>query len=150
MAGKAGAAAAVKGMARLRVLSGKATPSPAIGQALGPLGVNMAEFCKKFNDDTAKLTPGMPVPTLLTAYEDRTYSFEMKTPPTSWFLKQVSGVDKGSKTPGKEFVGKVSVKHIYEIAKIKKTDAHQALVPIESLSRSVASTAKSMGLRVVH
>ena len=140
---------AVKGMARLRVLSGKATPSPAIGQALGPLGVNMAEFCKKFNDDTAKLTPGMPIPTLLTAYEDRTYKFEMKTPPTSWFLKQVAGVDKGSNNPGKEEVGKVSVKQIYEIAKIKKTDDHQFLVPMESLSRSIASTAKSMGLKVV-
>lgn len=140
---------AIKGMARLRVLSGKATPSPAIGQALGPLGVNMAEFCKKFNDETAKLTPGMPIPTLLTAYEDRTYKFEMKTPPTSWFLKQVAGVDKGSNNPGKEEVGKVSVKQIYEIAKIKKTDDHQFLVPLESLSRSIASTAKSMGLKVV-
>jgi large subunit ribosomal protein L11 len=141
--------AAIKGIARLRVLSGQAQPSPTIGQALGPLGVNMVEFCKKFNDDTKKLTPGMPIPVNLTAYEDRTYEFTTKTPPTSWLLKQVSGITKGTTHPGKTIVGEVSSKQIYEIAKIKAHDEHLSHIPMEGLCKSIKSTATSMGLKTV-
>ena len=140
---------AIKGLAKTRVLSGQAQPSPAIGQALGPLGVNMVEFCKKFNDQTKTLTPGMPIPVTLTAFEDRTYEFKTKTPPTMWFLKQVAGVQKGTTYPGKTVVGEVSSKQIYEIAKIKLQDEHMQHIPIESVCKSIKSTATSMGLKTV-
>jgi|TARA_B110000091_G_scaffold72895_1_gene80349 large subunit ribosomal protein L11 len=143
------ATAAIKGIARLRVLSGQAQPSPTIGQALGPLGVNMVEFCKKFNEHTKKLTPGMPTPVMLTAFEDRTYDFKTKTPPTTWLLKQVSGVEKGTTAPGKELVGEVSSKQIYEIAKIKVQDEHLSDISLESLCKSIKATATSMGLKTV-
>ena len=139
----------VKGVARLLVPSGGAKPSPAIGQALGPLGVNMAEFCKKFNDETSSLVPDMPLPVTLTAYEDRTYDFVTRTPSASFYLKKAAGLEKGSKTPGKDVVGDVSVRAIYEIAKIKKTDKHLQALSEEALTKSIVSTAKSMGLRVV-
>ena len=126
----------VKGTARLRLIAGKAQPSPTIGQALGPLGVNMVEFCKQFNDRTAKWN------------KDRTYNFVTKSPPAVWFLKQASNVSKGATEPGKETVGKVSMRAIYEIAKIKKRDDHLKLHSIEALSASIIGTAKSMGMEI--
>ena len=109
----------------------------------------MVEFCKKFNEHTKKLTPGMPIPVNLTAFEDRTYEFTTKTPPTSWYLMQASGIDKGTTAPGKTVVGEVSVKQIYEIAKIKQTDEHLSDLSLESLCKSIRSTATSMGLQTV-
>jgi large subunit ribosomal protein L11 len=111
--------------------------------------VNMVEFCKKFNEHTKKLTPGMPTPVMLTAFEDRTYDFKTKTPPTTWLLKQVSGVQKGTTAPGKELVGEVSSKQIYEIAKIKVQDEHLSDISLESLCKSIKATATSMGLKTV-
>ena len=140
----------VKGTARLRLIAGKAQPSPAIGQALGPLGVNMVEFCKQFNDKTAKWNKdrNITIPVNLTAYEDRTYTFVTKTPPTVWFLKQAAEITKCAAEPGKETVGAVSLRAIYEIAKIKKRDYHLQLHSIEALSASIVGTAKSIGMEV--
>ena len=112
-------ALAVKGTARLRMIAGKAQPSPAIGQALGPLGVNMVEFCKQFNDRTAKYNKdrNIPIPVNLTAYEDRTYDFMIKSPPTVWFLKQAAAF-KVCDSLGKKRLASV-VTGNYEIAKIQ-------------------------------
>ena len=143
-------AQAIKGMARLRVLAGAAQPSPAIGQALGPLGVNMVEFCKQFNDRTTKWNKDrkIPVPVNVVAFEDRTFDFSIKTPPTSWFIKQAAGIGKGSPEPGKESAGTIDVRAVYEIAKIKQRDDHLEMIPLKSLAASVVGTAKSMGIQV--
>ena len=132
------------------MIAGKAQPSPAIGQALGPLGVNMVEFCKQFNDRTAKYNKdrNIPIPVNLTAYEDRTYDFMIKSPPTVWFLKQAAGISKCATQPGKETVGEVSLRAVYEIAKIKKQDYYLQLHPLESLVSSIIGTAKSIGMEV--
>ncbi|CEG40260.1 ribosomal protein l11 [Plasmopara halstedii] len=141
--------APVKGIVRLRVLAGKASPSPAIGQALGPLGVNMMEFCKAFNDRTSKLTENIPVPVVLTAFTDRTFSFTTKTPPASWFLKKAAGITSGSSTPGQKVVGTVSLRQIYEIAKVKQEDEMVDYIDLQSICKTLIGSAKSMGLEVV-
>ncbi len=141
--------AAVKGVVRLRVAAGKAAPSPAIGQALGPLGVNMMEFCRSFNDRTAHLTPNIPVPVQLTAMADRSFTFVIKTPPTSWFLKKAAQITSGSDMAGQKEVGTVSLRHVYEIAKVKQQDELLDFIDLPSLSKSIIGTARSMGLRVV-
>ncbi|OQR93227.1 50S ribosomal protein L11 [Achlya hypogyna] len=140
---------AVKGVVRLRVAAGKAAPSPAIGQALGPLGVNMMEFCRSFNDRTAHLTPNIPVPVQLTAMADRTFTYTIKTPPTTWFLKKAAQITSGSDLTGQKEVGTVSLRHIYEIAKVKQQDELLDYIELESLCKSIIGSAKSMGLRVV-
>ncbi|KAF4044964.1 Ribosomal protein L11 RNA binding domain [Phytophthora infestans] len=140
---------AVKGVVRLRVLAGKASPSPAIGQALGPLGVNMMEFCKAFNDRTSKMTENIPVPVVLTAYSDRTFNFVTKTPPTSWFLKKAAGIKSGSSTPGQQVVGTVHLRQIYEIAKVKQQDEMVDYIDLQSICKTLIGSAKSMGLDVV-
>ncbi|KAJ0398081.1 hypothetical protein P43SY_001171 [Pythium insidiosum] len=140
---------AVKGVVRLRVLAGKAAPSPAIGQALGPLGVNMMEFCKAFNERTSKHIENIPIPVSLTAFADRTFKFEIKTPPASWFLKRAAGITGGSPTPGQKEIGTVHLRQIYEIAKVKQQDEHVDYIELESLCKSLIGSAKSMGIRVV-
>jgi large subunit ribosomal protein L11 len=141
---------AVKGVTRLLVPAGVAKPSPKIGQALGPLGVNMMEFCKKFNDETNKYVPAANLRVKLTAFEDRSYNFEVLPPSTSWFLKRVTGVKKGSPMPGKQFVGEVSLKALYEIAKAKQSmDGNLAIQPLEGVVKSLMGSAHSMGLKVV-
>jgi large subunit ribosomal protein L11 len=139
----------VKGVVRLRVLANKAAPSPAIGQALGPLGVNMMEFCKAFNERTSKHIDNTPVPVTLTAFSDRTFKFEIKTPPTSWFLKRAAGISSGSPLAGQNEVGTVHLRQIYEIAKVKQQDEHVDYIDLESICKSIIGTAKSMGIRVV-
>ena len=143
-------ARAIKGLARLRVLAGAAQPSPAIGQALGPLGVNMVEFCKQFNDRTTKWNKDrkIPVPVNVVAFEDRTFDFSIKTPPTSWFIKQAAGIGNGSREPGKESAGTIDVRAVYEIAKIKQRDDHLEMIPLKAIATSVVGTAKSMGVKV--
>ena len=138
----------VKGIVRLRVNAGKAQPSPTLGQSLGPLGVNMVEFCGKFNEATAGLKAGIPAPVTLTAFDDRTFSFVVKTPPTAYLLRQAAEVDKGASEPGKDTVGTVSARQIYEIAKVKQTDEHLRDQSLEALSKSIVGTAYSMGLEV--
>lgn len=140
----------VKGIARLRILAGKASPSPAIGQALGPLGVNMMEFCKQFNDKSSHFIQGVPIPVVLTAMHDRSFSFYLKTPPTAWFLKKASGLEKGNSLAGNsDDVATIGLGQIIEIAKIKQQDAHLRYIDLEPLSKSIIGTAKSMGIQVV-
>lgn len=134
---------------RLKVGAGGAKPGPAIGQALGPLGLNMAEFCKQFNDKTKEYEKDIPLPVELSAFSNRTFTFVVKTPPTSWFLKRCAGIEDGSKRPGHEIVGQVHVKQIYEIAKAKQADGHLAKIKLESLARSIVGSASSMGLEIV-
>lgn len=135
---------------RLRIDAGAAKPGPAIGQALGPLGLNMADFCKQFNEHTKNHQPGVPLPVELTAYANRTFSFKTKSPPTSWFLKRCAKVSAGSKRPGHEIVGSVHVKQIYEIALMKQKDEGLKHLPLESIARSIAGSCQSIGLSVVN
>jgi large subunit ribosomal protein L11 len=139
----------VKGKVRLLVLSGEAKPGPAIGQALGPLGLNMAEFCKQFNATTTKIKPGIPIPVRLIAYKDRTFTFTTLTPPTTWFLKKCANIEKGSAKPVLEQVGKVTLKQIYEIALIKLQDKHVSHIKPEHFCRSIIGTARTMGIDVI-
>jgi len=142
--------AAVKGVTRVLVQAGSAKPSPALGQALGPLGVNMMEFCKDFNAKTTALKPSALMRVRLTAYEDRTFKYVLSSPPASWYLKRVTGVTLGSKSAGKETVGSVSVKALYEIARAKQAmDTDMALLETESVVKSLMGSARSMGLKVV-
>ncbi|PVU92501.1 hypothetical protein BB561_003779 [Smittium simulii] len=143
-------AATVSSVLRLMIPAGKASPSPPIGPALGQRGVKSMDFCKQFNDKTKNLQPNIPVPTLITIKPDRTFSFVTKSPPTSWFLKRAAGVDKGSKTPGKSTVGKVSLKHIYEIALIKQKDPNLTHIELSKICKSIIGSAKSVGIAVVH
>jgi len=141
--------AAVKGTARLLVLAGGAKPSPAIGQALGPLGVNMMEFTKDFNAKTAGFRPSALMRVRLTAFDDRTFKYSVLAPPTSWFLKRAAGVAKGAAAPGKEVAGSVSVEAVYEIARAKQAhDAGLREVSLEGLARSIVASARSMGIAV--
>ena len=141
---------AVKGTARLLVLAGAAKPSPAIGQALGPLGVNMMDFCKDFNAKTSAYKASALLRVKLTALEDRTFTYEVHAPPVTWYLKRVTGLAKGSPAPGKVVAGNLSLKAVYEIAVSKeKHDAMCTGLPLESIARSVAATAKTMGLKLV-
>jgi len=136
-------------LVRLLLSAGKAAPSPPIGPALGARGVKAIDFCREFNARTAHLQPGIPVPTLITVQPDRTFTFVTKTPPVSYFLKKASGIEKGVAKPGHETNGTISLKHIYEIAKVKQTDAHLKHLPLESIARMVAGSARSLGLNVV-
>src|SRR6202158_5901979 len=112
----------IVGLIKLQGPAGKATPSPPIGPALGQRGLNIMEFCKAFNAQTQNMEPGMPIPVVITAFQDRTFSFITKTPPVSYFLKKAAGLQKGSQTPGTGIVGKVTIAQVHEIAKAKMQD----------------------------
>ncbi|MGQ0664131.1 MAG: 50S ribosomal protein L11 [Pseudomonadota bacterium] len=137
----------VVGYIKLQVPAGQANPSPPIGPALGQRGLNIMEFCKQFNAQTQKLEPGMPVPVTITAYADRTFTFLMRTPPASWFLKRAAKLEAGSKTPGRESVGTVTKAQIRDIAEKKMVDLNTH--DIEAACRMLAGSARSMGLDVV-
>jgi large subunit ribosomal protein L11 len=143
--------AAVKGVARILVTAGSAKPSPAIGQALGPLGVNMMEFCKDFNAKTGNFKPTALMRVRLTAFEDRTFKYVIMAPPTSWYLKRVTGLSKGFGTPKERTAaGEISVRAIYEIAKSKQQyDPFLGSLDTEALAKSIAGSAKAMGLKLV-
>jgi large subunit ribosomal protein L11 len=141
---------AVKGFARLLLQAGGAKPSPAIGQALGPLGVNMMEFCKDFNAKTTLYKPSALMRVKLTAFEDRSYKYGVYAPPTSWYLKRVTGVAKCSSDPGSTSCGDVSIKAVYEIAQSKaKWDPTFAGVPLESICKTVIASARTCGFTIV-
>ena len=142
------AAAAASSLIRLIVPAGKASPSPPVGPALGAKGVKSMDFCKEFNARTSNLEPGTPVPSLITVNPDRTFSFTTKMPPTTWLLKKAAGIDKGAVKPGSEIVGNISVKHVYEIAKIKSQEESLKHLPMESICSTIVATAKSMGIAV--
>mmetsp|Transcript_10222 Transcript_10222/g.20973 ORF Transcript_10222/g.20973 Transcript_10222/m.20973 type:complete len:155 (-) Transcript_10222:8-472(-) len=132
----------------LRVPAAAAKPGPAIGQALGPLGVNMAEFVKQFNDATSSYKPNTPLPVKLSAFSDRTFSFVVQTPPTSELIKQAANVKAGANRPGAEVVGYITPQAVYEIARIKQRDSHREFYPLEGIAKSVVGTCNSMGIVV--
>ena len=134
----------VVGYIKLEIPAGKANPSPPVGPALGQRGLNIMEFCKAFNAATQKVEPGLPIPVIITAYSDRTFTFIMKTPPASILLKKAAGIESGSKRPNTEKVGKVSRKQLEEIAKTKMADLTAA--DMDAAVRTIAGSARSMGL----
>lgn len=136
----------VVGMVKLQIEAAKATPAPPVGTALGPQGVNIMDFCKSFNARTAK-DAGLIIPVVVTVYSDRSYTFITKTPPASVLLKKAAKVEKGSGVPNKNRVGKVTMKQVEEIAKLKFQDLNAA--DVEAAMKSVAGTARSMGIDVV-
>ena len=135
----------VVGQVKLQIEAGKATPAPPVGTALGPQGVNIMDFCKSFNAKTAK-DAGLIIPVVVTVYSDRSYTFITKTPPASVLLKKAAKVEKGSGVPNKNRVGKVTMKQVEEIAKLKFQDLNAA--DIEAAKKTVAGTARSMGIDV--
>lgn len=137
----------IEGYIKLQIPAGKANPSPPVGPALGQRGLNIMEFCKAFNAHTQSMEPGIPVPVVITAYADRTFSFITKTPPVSFFLKKAAGLAKGSKTPGTGTVGKVTVDQVREIAKTKMQDLNAN--DIEAAALMIMGSARSMGIEVV-
>jgi large subunit ribosomal protein L11 len=138
----------VVGYIKLQIPAGKANPSPPVGPALGQRGLNIMQFVKEFNAVTQSLEPGMPVPVVITAYGDRTFTFIMKTPPNTYFLKKAAGISQGTTTPGKgPSVGKVTISQLQEIAKIKLKDTNSS--DIEGVVRQLAGSARSMGVTVV-
>ncbi|AEH50941.1 50S ribosomal protein L11 [Pseudothermotoga thermarum] len=131
---------------RLQLPAGKATPAPPVGPALGQRGVNIMEFCKRFNAETADKA-GMILPVIVTVYEDRSFTFVVKTPPASFLLKKAAGIEKGSGETKRKTVGKVTRKQIEEIAKIKMPDL--TANDLEAAMRIIEGTAKSMGIEIV-
>jgi large subunit ribosomal protein L11 len=129
------------------VPAGAANPSPPIGPALGQRGLNIMEFCKAFNAKTAQMEKGTPIPVVITAYQDRSFTFEMKLPPMSFYLKKAAKIAGGSKTPGRNPAGKVTKAQIREIAQAKLPDLNCDTV--ESAMAMVEGSARSMGLEVV-
>ncbi len=136
----------IAGYVKLQVPAGQANPSPPIGPALGQAGLNIMEFCKAFNAQTQNMEPGMPIPVVITAYGDRTFSFVTKTPPASYFLKKAAKAAKGSAVPNKNKVGKVTMTQVREIAELKMKDlnAHD----IDAAAQMIVGSARSMGIEV--
>lgn len=135
---------------KLRVPSGTARPGPAIGQALGPLGINMAEFCKQFNEKSEHMyEKGVPVSVKLSAFSDRSFKFEVKSPPTSYLIMKAAGLEKGPEQPSPEVAsGYITPEAVYEIAKIKHSDETRWHLPLEGVARSVTGTCRSIGVQV--
>ena len=136
----------ITGSVKLQIEAGKATPAPPVGTALGPQGVNIMDFCKNFNARTAK-DEGLIIPVVVTVYADRSYTFITKTPPAAVLLKRAANIAKGSAEPNKNKVGTVTAKQVEEIAKLKMPDLN--CNTIEAAIKTVAGTARSMGLDVV-
>ena len=137
----------VVGYIKLQVPAGQANPSPPIGPALGQRGLNIMEFCKAFNAATQKMEPGMPVPVVITAFQDKSFTFVLKSPPASVLLKKAAGIASGSKVPNKEKVGKVTRKQVLEIIKAKGSDMN--CNSEEAAFRTIAGTARNMGIDIV-
>ncbi len=136
----------VMGMLKLQVPAGDAKPSPPVGPALGQRGINIMEFCKAFNAKTADMEKGAPCPTVITYYQDKSFTFEIKTPPASYFLKKAAKLSSGSKKPGKETAGSVTVAQVREIAEAKMKDLNANSV--EGAMQIILGSARSMGIEV--
>ncbi len=136
----------VVGFIKLQVPAGKANPSPPIGPALGQRGLNIMEFCKAFNAATQKMEPGLPVPVVITAYQDKSFTFIMKTPPASILIKKAAKIDSGSARPNSNKVGRITRAQIEEIAKAKMPDLTAA--DLNAAVRTIAGSARSMGVEV--
>ena len=138
----------IEGYIKLQIPAGKANPSPPVGTALGPRGLNIMEFCKQFNAATQSLEPGMPIPVVITCFSDRSFSFVTKTPPASYFLLKAAGIEKGSTTTGRGgTVGKVTMAQIRKIAEQKMPDLNAN--DIDAAAQMIKGSARSMGLEVV-
>ena len=137
----------IDGYIKLEIPAGQANPSPPVGPALGQRGLNIMEFCKAFNAATQNLEPGMPTPVIITAYSDRSFSFETKTAPASYFLKRAAKLEKGSGEPSKEPVASVTMKQIRKIAEAKMVDLNAN--DIDAAAKIIAGSARSMGIEVV-
>ena len=138
----------IKGYIKLQVPAGAANPAPPIGPALGQHGVNIMEFCKGFNAKTQEMEKNMPIPVVITVFEDRSFTFELKTPPVTYFIQKATKVAKGSQTPGKGgYVGKLTRKQAEEIANQKMVDLNAK--DLEGAVRMVMGSARSMGIEVV-
>ena len=137
----------IEGYIKLQVPAGSATPSPPIGPALGQRGVNIMEFCKAFNASTQEMEKGMPIPTVITVYGDRSFTFITKTPPASYFLKKAAGLKSGSKEPSKISAGTIKQSQIKEIAEAKMADLNAN--DIDQAMKIISGSARSMGLEVV-
>jgi large subunit ribosomal protein L11 len=137
----------ILGYIKLQVPAGSATPSPPIGPALGQRGVNIMGFCKEFNARTEKEAKGTPLPTVITVYQDKSFTFVTKTPPASFFIKHALNIKSGSKTPGRESAGKISRTQLREIAEKKMKDLNA--IDIEAAAKIIEGSARSMGLQIV-
>ena len=134
------------GTMKLQVKAGQANPSPTVGPALGQRGINIMEFCKAFNAKTADLEPGAPCPTVITYYQDKSFSMDIKTPPASYYLKKAAKVKSGAKTPSRETVGSVTVAQVREIAEAKMADLNAN--DIDGAMKIILGSARSMGIEV--
>ncbi|MGH6719565.1 MAG: 50S ribosomal protein L11 [Alphaproteobacteria bacterium] len=137
----------IAGYIKLTVPAGQANPSPPIGPALGQRGLNIMEFCKVFNAQSQGFEGGTPIPVVITAYQDRSFTFVMKTPPAAHFLRKAAMIDKGSATPGREIKGSVTMAQVREIAQKKMVDLNAK--DLDGACRIIAGSARSMGLDVV-
>lgn len=136
----------IVGFIKLQVPAGKANPSPPIGPALGQRGLNIMEFCKAFNAQTQGVEPGMPIPVVITAYADKSFTFVMKTPPATFLIKKAAGVQKGSSKPHTDKVGKLTRAQAEQIATTKRADLTAA--DMDAAVRTIAGSARSMGITV--
>ena len=136
----------IDGYIKLQVPAGKANPSPPIGPALGQRGVNIMEFCKAFNAASQDAEPGSPIPVLITVFADKSFTFEMKTPPASYFLRKAAKLPKGGSEPGRETAGSVTMAQVREIAEAKMKDLNTT--DVDQAARIIAGSARSMGLEV--
>ena len=136
----------IAGYLKLQVPAGAANPSPPIGPALGQRGLNIMEFCKAFNAKTQEMEKGAPIPVVITIFQDKSFTFDMKTPPVSFFLKKAAKLQKGGTTPGKAVAGTISEAQVREIAEQKMADLNATTV--EAAMAMVAGSARSMGLKV--
>lgn len=134
---------------RITIPAGSASPAPPLGPALGQKGVNLGKFCKEFNERTSNVIDGAPSPTDIDVYSDRSFKFTVGLPISSWLLKRAAGIEKGGGKPGHEIIGRVNIKQIYEIAKIKQnTNVHLKLMPLESVCELVIKQAWGMCLEI--
>jgi large subunit ribosomal protein L11 len=136
----------IVGFIKLQVPAGKANPSPPIGPALGQRGLNIMEFCKAFNAQTQGIEPGLPIPVVITAFADKSFTFVMKSPPATILIKKAAGVQKGSATPHTAKVGKLTRKQAEDIVKTKQADLTAA--DMDAAVRTIAGSARSMGITV--
>jgi large subunit ribosomal protein L11 len=136
----------VMGTLKLQVPAGQANPSPPVGPALGQRGINIMEFCKAFNAKSAELEPGAPCPTVITYYQDKSFTLEIKTPPASYYIKKAAKLKSGSKEPGKSTAGSITGKQVREIAEAKMQDLNAS--DIEGAMLIIAGSARSMGIEV--
>ena len=136
----------VIGQLKLQVKAGQANPSPPVGPALGQRGINIMQFCKDFNARTQEMEPGAPTPVIITYYQDKSFTMEIKTPPASYFLKKAAKLPSGSKTPGRATAGSVTVAQVREIAKSKMKDLNTD--DVEAAMQIILGSARSMGIEV--